>query len=99
MLTTSTCLFFVTGIGLVAVASASSILYYSKGNRTGRVDFDLPEGVLNFQLAAAITVVFIILAIMTLALAFKWITKRVKLKIWKNTYMYSIKRTKMMLPM
>ena len=55
----------------------SSIQYYSEGNRTGRVDFDLPDKLLNFQLGAAITVALIILVILLLALAFRLVSKRI----------------------
>ena len=55
----------------------SSILYYSEGNKTGRVDFDLPDRLLDFQLEAAITVALIILIILFLALAFRHVSKHI----------------------
>ena len=63
--------------------SESAILYYSEENKTGRVDFDLPNDVLNFQLAAAIVVVCIISEIILLAWAFNYVTKRIIKKMIK----------------
>ena len=55
----------------------SSIQYYSEGNETGRVDIDISDHLLKFQLGAFIAVLIIILLVLLLALAFNRISKSI----------------------
>ena len=63
----------------------SSIHYYSEGNKTGRVDIDLPDRLLNFQLDAVIAVAVIIILIFGLAVTFYCISNCI-IKDMKKKY-------------
>lgn len=55
----------------------SSIQYYSEGNETGRVDIDISDHLLNFQLSAFIAILIIFPLVLVLATAFYCISKSI----------------------
>jgi len=64
-------------LACVAGPPDTHIKYYPKENNTGRVEINLTDSLLNFQIAAGIIVVILCMLILILALAFYCISKHI----------------------